>query len=213
MDPKIVALKKHNRGFTLTELLISVAIFVTAMALIQSGIKLINDLTKQKVRMEAHTEAERALFMIHRDILNARAIISSGTVDDCPTLCVAPQKLQLAVRNYADGFDFNTNSKLFSTDPVDIGTITYEAKLVDNIAVLQRTVDLPGTILHPGGVHNTHAYLKSYLLSATTTFFTAAPNVQEGGNGVEINLPLKPSFWKEGEDRPFKVRYRNLNRL
>jgi hypothetical protein len=120
-----------ERGITLTEMVVVVAILATSIGLVRVGIKFLNTVARQKAVAEAQQETEGILYAINREIRNSAGV-----------LVVSSDTLRLRV------FDFH---RFGYNDPniasaINLGTVTYRYQESNGDHYLLRIREMPGQL-------------------------------------------------------------------
>ena len=162
-----------RRGFTLVELMITIAIFGAVLMLTRLGIDFLNTVARQNSKMEIQRAAQSILFNITRDIRNSKKIVDVGY----------DHLILNAFNMRAYSYD---SPNLFS--PINIGTITYQFRSYPSGAYLERKAEFPSD----GGTPNVQKLLRQAILPPDTTgyMFKGDP----GLDSVEVTLRLKSGF-------------------
>ena len=168
--------KKRPTGFSLTEMIVAVAVLSVLVVFLVTSFRFINKLSRQAVYLKFEKEAQVHIYEITREVKNAREIVR-----------VTPTSLIIRAFNEKLGpnpYD-PAESPLF--EDVNVGTITYQYRETSEGSFIEKTIYFPA--------------VSSVGFSASTSTkkilrnFLADPGINEDepGKSYEIFRPFRLS--------------------
>lgn len=174
-----------ERGLTLVEILITVAIIGIVFSMSAAAIRFVNTISREKLLIEGQRDAEVLLYDITKEVRDAKKIVavSSGT-------------LTLQIYNLTAGYDINANN---FANPNNLETLIYEYRLDRGVPVINRR--RYASTASGGGLRDSKFFLRNLIepddpsTSGTLErIFTPAPDptITEDFDLVNVTLRIRP---------------------
>lgn len=189
-----------NRGVTIVELMIALAVVGITVVLGATGVKFVNGLSRQKVISESDRDAQLVLYQIARDIRSCesiyqinnqfKSVVFTGT-PPAVNISVDQQRLILNGFDYSQTHDIRVNPNLFTPSLNGI-TISYEYKTAGS-GYLERTYRVGTTTT------TKQQFLAGALKpdSTTNAIFRPANEVSNSSfTAVEVFFRIQPAIVK-----------------